>query len=143
AVHDARPWARPLALAEQAVAAGDVTRALAAWHDAYGAALGARRWEGFADTGDAYLRITRAAGAATSGLPRARELYLSALFRARDAGSLDGVLRMAGAFEALGDHEVTRHALKMAHHLAAHGATPGQRARLADLADHPDTIPAF
>jgi hypothetical protein len=135
-VRDDRPWARHLAIADEAAAAGDVTHALAAWHDAYGAALGSRRWEGFADAGDAYLRLTRAAGVPTSGVPRARELYLSALFRARDARSLEGVLRIADAFEALGDHEVTRHAVKMAAHLAVRGASPELQRRLSTLEQH-------
>ena len=76
-------------------------------------------------------------------MPRARELYLSALFRARDTGSLDGVLRVAGAFNTLGDRDVTTHAVRMADRLAARGATPNQRAQLAAMsADRPITIPA-
>ena len=138
------PWAGHLAMVDEALRAGDVTAAQKAWHAAYGAALGSRRWEGFADTGDAYLRIGRASGSPAAGVPRARDLYLSALFRARDVGSLDGVLRVAASFDALGDREVTVQAVRMAHRLAARGATPAQRAQLARLpvADKPDTIPA-
>ena len=129
AVRDgAAPWAAHLATVDTALAVGDVPAALSAWHEAYGAALGSRRWEGFADAGDAYLRIGHASSAPASAVPRARDLYLSALFRARDAGSLDGVLRIAAAFATLGDHDVTVQALRMARRL------PGPHpARLVEL----------
>jgi len=120
----AAPWAAHLTAVDAALAAGDVPAALSAWHEAYGAALGSRRWEGFADAGDAYLRIGRAWSAPASAVPRARELYLSALFRARDAGSLDGVLRVAAAFAALGDQDVTVQALRMARRLAGPHPAP-------------------
>jgi hypothetical protein len=124
----AAPWAAHLATVDAALAVGDAPAALSAWREAYGVALGSRRWEGFADAGDAYLRIGRASGAPASAVPRARELYLSALFRARDAGSLDGVLRIATAFATLGDHDVTVQALRMARRL------PGRHpARLVEL----------
>ena len=55
--------------------------------------------------------------------------------------SLDGVLRVADAFDSLGDRDVTRHALRMAARPATRDATPTQRARLAGIADRPDTIP--
>src|SRR5437763_394828 len=101
------PWAGHLTAADDAASGGDVTRAL-------------------------NLPITRHAGTPAAGVARARELHLSALFRARDAGSLDG---------ALGDRDVTRHALRMAARPATRDATPTQRARLAGIADRPDTIP--
>ena len=124
----AAPWAVHLATVDAALAAGDVPAALSAWHEAYGAALASRRWEGFADVGDAYLRIGHASSAPARAVPRARDLYLSALFRARDAGSLDGVLRIATAFAALGDHDVTVQALRMARRLPG-----GHPARLVEL----------
>ena len=110
------PWAGHLTAADDAASGGDVTRAL-------------------------NLPITRHAGTPAAGVARARELHLSALFRARDAGSLDGVLRVADAFDSLGDRDVTRHALRMAARPATRDATPTQRARLAGIADRPDTIP--
>ena len=131
--HGAAPWAGPLATMGAALHAGNVVAATKAWHDAYGAALGSRRWEGFADLADAALRMGRASGSPNAGVPRARDLYLCALFRARDAGSLDGVLRVADAFEALGDRDVTRHAAKMAERLAGRDVSPELRQRLAAL----------
>jgi len=141
--HAVAPWTGHLAAMDEALRAGDVSAAQRAWHEAYGAALGSRRWEGFADTGDAALRLGRASGWPRAGVPRARDLYLSALFRARDTGSLDGVLRVAASFNALGDRDVTVHAARMAHNLAARGVTPSQRAQLAAVTgDRPITIPA-
>jgi hypothetical protein len=126
------PWARHLATVDTALAVDDVPAALSAWGEAYSAALGSRRWEGYADVSDAYLRIGRVADVPGSAVPRARELYLTALFRARDAGSLDGVLRVAVAFAALGDHEVTTEVLRMARRLAPR-PDPATRARLTKL----------
>jgi hypothetical protein len=108
-----------IAAVDAALASGDVAAALRAWHQAYGTILGSRRWEGFAEAGDAYLRIARASGSPAIGLARARDLYLSALFRASGAGSLDGVLRMASAFVELGDDEIVAHSLRIARRLAA------------------------
>jgi hypothetical protein len=143
APREATPWVARLAAMDDAIRAGDVTGAEKAWHEAYGAALGSRRWDGFADAADAALRLGQASGAPFAGVPRARELYLLALFRARDAGSLDGVLRVAGSFKSLGDRDVTAQAGRMADRLAARGATPSQRAQLAAVTpDRPITIPA-
>jgi len=137
------PWTENIKAMDEALRVGDVARAQAQWRDAYGAALGSRRWEGFAEAGDAALRLGRASGSPDAGIPRARELYLSALFRARDAGSLDGVLRVAGSFRSLGDRDVATQAMRMADRLAAQGSTPSQRAQLALLTvDRPITIPA-
>jgi len=137
------PWAGHLATMDAALATGDVVTAQAAWREGYGVALGSRRWDGFADAADAALRLGRASGSPQAGVPRARDLYLSALFRARDTGSLDGVLRVASSFNGLGDREVTAQAVRMAERVAAHGATASQRAQLAAVtADRPITIPA-
>jgi hypothetical protein len=130
----ATPWSSHLGAVDVALHANDVPTALTAWHAAYGAALGSRRWEGFAEAGDAYLRIARVAGGPVDGIPRARELYLWALFRARDAGSRDGVLRIAAAFEALGDRDVVTEAYRIAARMPA----PVIRAHTTST----DTIPA-
>jgi len=110
---------------DAALAAGDVAAALRAWHEAYGAALNSPPWEGFADAGDAYLRIARAAGSPAGDLTRARDLYLSALSRASGSGSLEGVLRLASAFVELGDDEVVAHALRIVRRLAAASTLEG------------------
>jgi hypothetical protein len=112
------PWARHLAVVDHAVAEGNVRGAVAAWHEAYAAVLGARRWEGYADVADAWLRVGGTFNAAVPSRVRARELYLTAFLRARQAGSLDGVLRAAKAFGDLGDTGVMQQALRVADGLA-------------------------
>jgi hypothetical protein len=104
---------------DAALASGDVEAARIAWAAAYAAATAGRRWEGYAEAADAYLRIARALGSPAAEITRARELYLSALFGASGTGSLDGVLRMASAFAELGDDEVVTRALAIARRLAA------------------------
>ena len=127
----------PLTPVDSALAVGDVPGALRAWQEVYGPALAGRRWEGFAEAGDAYLRIARASGSPVGGISRARDLYLSALFRASGAGSLDGVLRLASAFVELGDDEVATHSLRMARRLAGTNPNPDVRARLDTLQSRP------
>jgi hypothetical protein len=101
----------------EAIARGDVTRAIHEWRDAYGVALGTRRWSAMADIGDAASRIDRLGppGAPpTTFRAEARQAYLLALFRARDASSRDGIERVADAFAALGDREPAIQARAMA-----------------------------
>jgi hypothetical protein len=108
------PWTPHIVAVNAALRAGDLTAASAASTEAYRAALASRRWEGLIEAADAHLRLAAAAGAPQAGIPRARELYLAALFRARDAGSLEGVLRAAQAFDRLGDREAADHAMRVA-----------------------------
>jgi hypothetical protein len=123
----------PLTAVDAALATGDVAAALRAWHDAYDTTMHGLRWEGFAEAGDAYLRIARALGSPTSAVAQARDLYLSALLRASGTGSLDGVLRLASAFADLGDDENVTRSLRIARRLA--GSEPELRDRLESLGD--------
>lgn len=113
------PWTGYLQRAEEALAQKNVSAAELAWHDAYGTALRSRRWEGLVEVGEAYLRIGQAAGSRKAAEPKARQAYLAALFRARTEGSLDGVLRAAEAFAALGDREVAEQGVYIAQRVAA------------------------
>ena len=110
----AAPWTPHITAVDAALRAGDLAAASAASTEAYRAALASRRWEAMVDAADAHLRVAQAAGAPQAGVPRARELYLVALFRARDAGSLEGVLRVAQSFDRLGDREAADHAMRIA-----------------------------
>jgi hypothetical protein len=103
-----------IAAVDAALRGNDFTAAAAASTEAYRAALASRRWEGLVEAADAYLRVADAAGAPQAGVPRARELYLAALFRARDAGSVEGVIRVAQSFDRLGDREAAAHAIRVA-----------------------------
>lgn len=110
-------WAERLRAAEAARAAGNsrgVARELAAAHIA---ALASDGWEGLLAVGDASLRLTQ--GPVTSALPRARKAYLTALFRARGRDSVEGALRAAEAFAAIGDRDGALHAVAVAHEVAA------------------------
>jgi hypothetical protein len=129
-----------LTTVEAALATGDLAAAMRAWHEAYGVIMGSRRWEGFADAGDAYLCIARASGSPADGIARARDLYLSALLRASGVGSLDGVLRIASVFAELGDDEVVTHSLRIARRLAGSNPGPSLRDRLTTLEG--GTLPA-
>ncbi|MBI4610121.1 MAG: hypothetical protein HY726_14065 [Candidatus Rokubacteria bacterium] len=125
-------WAGHLRRVEDALAAKNVSAAELAWREAYGEALRSRRWEGLIEAGDTYLRLGEVAGARRASQAKARELYLAALFRARQQGSLDGVLRATEAFAALGDREVAEQGVAIAQHLAtrARDAQAGERVRM-------------
>lgn len=126
-------WTTPLRRMDEALAAGDIRLVERAWHDAYGQALGSRRWEGMVEAGDAALRIRAVAKAQRLAAPTARQAYLTALVRARGQGSVDGVLRTAEAFARLGDGEVVEQALQVARDLG--GVHPGAEARVRGLVD--------
>jgi hypothetical protein len=126
-------WTAPLRRMDEALAAGDIRLAERAWHDAYGQALGSRRWEGMVEAGDAALTIRAVAKDQRLAAPTARRAYLTALVRARDLGSVDGVLRTAEAFARLGDGEVVERALQVARDLG--GVHPEAEARIHGLVD--------
>jgi len=96
-------WASLLTAFDEAVARGDGTAALRTWSEAHSAALRARHWEGLLAVGEARLKVAQTADDEKAAIAKAREAYLAALFRARQDGSLEGVIRSAEAFEALGD----------------------------------------
>jgi hypothetical protein len=112
-------WRVHVGTVDQALARHDVSGAVGAWHDAYGAALASRGWEGMLAVGDAFLRIGAEAGTVSGSRSNARQAYLNALIRAHRDASLDGLRRTAAAFEALGDHAVATHCRRVADELAA------------------------
>ncbi len=112
-------WRAHVGTIDQALARHDVSAAVGAWHDAYGAALASRGWEGMLAVGDAFLRIGAEAGTVSGSRSNARQAYLNALIRAHRDGSVDGLRRTAAAFETLGDHAVATHCLRVADELAA------------------------
>jgi hypothetical protein len=104
---------------EDALSRHDVAGALRAWQQAYDLARRSRSWRGLAEAADAHIRIGAVANASTAAAPRAREIYLAALGRARAERSVAGAVRAAEGFAALGDREVTELALRIADSLAA------------------------
>jgi hypothetical protein len=125
--HDTPPWRVELARVDEALRERNVSAAARAWHEAHRAAIGSRRWDAMVDVGQAYLRIGDRAGARPAAEPKARQAYLIALFRARQAGSVDGILRVADAFAGLGDMDIVERSIRMAERLATR--TPDDSAR--------------
>jgi hypothetical protein len=111
-------WAAEIQAMDAALARGDAAAAQAAWREAYAAAHVGREWPGMVAVGDAALRLGRATDTGAVAESRARRVYLTALFRARRHGSLDGVLAAGEAFGRLGDREVDQQALAMATEMA-------------------------
>jgi hypothetical protein len=107
---------------EEAVMHRNVSAALREWEDAYRAAVARGRWEQLVEAADAYREIGEAAGSRERFDAKAREIYLAALFRARQQDSLDGVLRVAEAFAALGDRDEVERCVRIAERLAAQDA---------------------
>ena len=112
-------WRAHVETIDRALARHDLSAAVGAWHDAYGAALASRGWEGMIAVGDAFLRIGAETGTAGASRANARQAYLNALIRAHRDGSSDGMRRTAAAFGALGDHAVAAQCLRVADELAA------------------------
>ena len=113
-------WHEHLQAADAAMAERNVSGAVRVWHEAHGAARRSGTWDALVQVGDASVRIGELAPARSGAArARARDLYLSALFRARAQRSLDGVLRVTEAFAALGDADVVSQGLRIAGRLAA------------------------
>ena len=128
-------WKTQLERVEQAVSQNDLAQAALLWRDAYAAALRSRHWEGMVAGGDAYRRLGDLGGFRQASQAKAREIYLAGLFRARQEGSLDGVLRVAEAFAELGDHEVVEHCVRSARSIAAQARDTRGAARVRAFAE--------
>ena len=112
-------WINRLRVVNEAIEARDLSRASRTWTDAWGAALGSRRWDALIATGDAALRIGELRGLALPGAGAdARRAYHAALFRAYGERSAEGVLRSAEAMARMGDREMAGAALQLARRLA-------------------------
>jgi hypothetical protein len=112
-------WKARLAKVDEAAGKNDIAGALSLWREAYAAALRSRHWEGLVAVGEAYRRLGDLGGFRKAAGAKAREIYLAALFRARQEASLDGVLRAAETFADLGDVPGVEHCLNVARPLAA------------------------
>ena len=135
-----RPWMIHLRRVDDALAEKNLSAAEEAWGEAYLAALRSRHWAGMVEAGDAARRIGEVAGLPKAGEAKARGAYFAALFRARQERSIDGVLRVAEAFGALGDQGVARRCLTLAKRLAARTRDPDASARVGALSERM-TIP--
>ncbi len=116
---DDAAWAARVQNVHDALAKKDISGAEWAWHKAYVTALRSASWESMVEVGDAALSIGEAAGFRQGSADRARQSYMVALIRARSQKSVDGVLRTARAFAALGDREAVDQCLQVTKSLAA------------------------
>jgi hypothetical protein len=115
---------------DEALGQNDVATALRSWQEAYELARQNRNWRGLVEAADAHLRIGAAANASRAAAPRAREIYLAALSRARAERSVEGTVRIAESFAALGDREVTDLTLRIAASLASRSSDPAAPIRV-------------
>ena len=114
------PSASHVQRVEAALTEKNVELADQVWREAYLAAFRSRGWEGLIEVGEASLRIGELARRPqTTHTANARMSYLNALLRARAQGSVEGALRVAEAFAALGDREVADQCARVADRLAA------------------------
>jgi hypothetical protein len=124
-------WSEQLQAANHAIAERNIATADRELQSAYLAALGSRRWEGMIAYGDAAARVAEIASVRPPWVEKAHQAYLIALFRARDAGSVDGVLRAAEGFHRLHDRDVADLALRVAERMTR---VKGETKRLVELA---------
>ena len=120
--------------ADEALAAGNVVRAVQHWREGHAVTMASRRWEGLVEAGDLYRRIGARGGFHADAVTRARDCYVTALLRARGERSLDGVLRATDALGDLGDDAIVERGLEIARHMAASDPDPRARERVQRLA---------
>jgi hypothetical protein len=123
------PWARHIRASDAALASGDLAAADRALHRAYLVALPTRSWEGLLEVGDAHRRAGESAGRGGASRPPVREHYLTALARARQQSSLDGVLRIAERFAAIAERDGLGLALRVADDVVVRLPDQGARER--------------
>lgn len=113
AAQEREKWSRHLERAESASRRGEVGSALIALGHAYAAALETGRWEDVVEYADAMLGLRERPGLRGPITAKAREAYFIALRRARDARSMEGMLRAAEGFARLGDVEAFAYAARL------------------------------
>jgi len=115
------PWLPHLELMDRAVATRDPDGAIRAWRDAYAAALGGG-WQGLVEVAAACVRIGEIPGFRKACEAKARQTYWTALFRARQERSLEGLYQVAAAFETLGARAMAEECLRIAESFTAEGS---------------------
>jgi hypothetical protein len=110
--------AQRLREADASLAAGAGQTALVRLRAAHHAALRTERWDAMAEVGDAARRASAMASPPGRAVAMASRAYLAGLARAREQRSLDGVLRIAEGFAALGDREMVEYCIGVATLLA-------------------------
>lgn len=111
-------WMRRVSEVDAALAGNDMAVAMLRLRLAYLAALRSDRWEALAGVGDVARRVSAVAVAPGPALVTARRAYLTGLARAGQQRSVEGVLRFAEGFVALGDREMVEHCIGVATRIA-------------------------
>ncbi len=126
-------WQTALEAMDRALDARDISAAEVAWRDAYVHAFRSRQWDALFAVGTGALRIGDHVAVQQPYRARARQLWLSALFRARQQRAVDGAIATAEAFAALGDVEAVKQALHIADQVAALDASGDAARRVASV----------
>jgi hypothetical protein len=130
---EAPVW-REIRMMEAALDRQDVWAAVRARQAAHQQAIAARGWRVMLAVGDATVRLEEAKGSRALAISEARRAYLAALYRARQDGSLDGVLRSARAFAALGDRNMVTSAIHIAEDMAERSPDPAASSHVREIA---------
>lgn len=112
-------WTQRIALVDEAIGRSDLSRAIYEWREAYGAAVRSGRSEGLIAVGDRAMRLAEITVGSGYFRNEARHIYMHAAFRARAERSREAILRIADAFDRLGD---TQRADQVRHMLLEHDA---------------------
>ena len=118
AADDTAPWAPAIRRAEEALTRREYSGALRAANEAHEAAIRTTGWEGLVEVAGTYRHIGEVTGLRQSFDTKAREIYGRAQFRARQQGSLEGVLRVAEGYLTLGDVPAATQCVRVAERLA-------------------------
>jgi len=127
-------WQVRLTRMDEALARDQIAGAEILWRQACAAALRSRHWEGMIAVADAYRRLGARAGFRADA--KARQLYHTALVRARGEMSVEGVLRAAQAFAELDDHAVVEQCIRAAWSVAAQTQKPLDEQRVRAFAEY-------
>jgi hypothetical protein len=98
-------WTQRIALVDDAIERSEVSRAVYEWREAYGAAVRTKGSEALIAVADRAIRIAELSGGSGYFVNEARYIYLHAAGRARAERSRETILKIAEAFDRLGDAE--------------------------------------
>ena len=126
-------WVGHVRVMNEALANQDIRAAVRARHGAHMAAIADPGWDGLLSVGEASLRLGAAAGVRQVSERWARRAFLLAFVRARETGSVEGMLRAAEAFAALGEREAAQRCARVAGELAGKNGDQRERDRVRAL----------
>jgi len=111
-------WLQRLALVDEALGRSDLSRAVYAWREAYGAAVRTKSPQALIAVAERAVRIAELGGGSSYFRNEAQYIYLHAAGRARAERSPAVILGIADAFDKLGDTEHARQVRRLAEQLS-------------------------